>query len=275
MKIYNDRDVQNYKSNDWILELMLHSIEEEERFITTNRWLLEDINKRMIYADVYGDILRERTKSKILDVGGGINTLTKVLAQNSDYQLIDILAHGGEEYLRKHRELERSWKAVDWYQMELGEDKDIIIANDIFPNVDQRVELFIEKMLPHCRELRMIITYYNIPHWYVARRSDAEEILTVLCYDGATTAMKLQKFEPWIMDAESKDWAFMKEDRTSIYPNGRQVVYIRMRGSIREGEQRPKSSDIRKTCGFYVEGGSCTYRAELTGGGIANSVSEY
>lgn len=232
MKIYNDKDVQEYKCNDWIMEELLHSIEEGEQDIVTNRWLLDDINKRMIYADVYGDILSKRTDQKILDVGGGINSLTKVLARNSDYELIDILAHGGKDYLRKNKELEKCWKEEDWYLAEIDEDKDIIIANDIFPNVDQRMELFIEKMLPRCRELRLVLTYYNVPHWYVTKRLDAEEILTMQCYDGAITASKLQRFIPWILDVDNKKWEAMENDFSSIYPNGRQVAYVRMKGAI-------------------------------------------
>ena len=82
---------------------------------------------------------------------------------------------------------------VDWldFDMEKGSIEykydppngwDIIIANDVFPNVDQRLELFLEKYLPHCKEMRLSLTYFDEPHWYRAKRIDGDEVLTMLAW---------------------------------------------------------------------------------------------
>ena len=72
MKIYTQDDVDNYMKNDWILEEIKKNECNEEKEIRTHQWMLQMENKRAIYADVYGDILRvnEKRRKRVLDVGG-------------------------------------------------------------------------------------------------------------------------------------------------------------------------------------------------------------
>lgn len=58
MKIYNQDDLRTYMNDDWILRWLRENESEREKSIRTNEWMLEMENKRAIYADVYGDILR-------------------------------------------------------------------------------------------------------------------------------------------------------------------------------------------------------------------------
>ena len=189
-------------------------------------------NKRMIYADVYGDILRNELgkNTRVLDVGGGVNALSKHLAANCRYSLLDFLAHGGKEYMESFSgEYDIKWMNVDWYETEI-EDQDIVIANDIFPDVDMRMELFIDRMLPLCKELRLVITYYNTPKFYQMGRADDPEILTFLSWDGEITGLKLKKYLDRIENTTSEDLEGMANETESIYRNGRQVSYIKIRG---------------------------------------------
>ena len=105
MKTYQENDLQAYLKNDWILDLLIEEEYEEEKEIRTNVWMKTMENKRMVYADVYGDILKDEgekgKKIRILDVGGGFCALTKLLVKNADYTLVDFFAHGGNEYVRK------------------------------------------------------------------------------------------------------------------------------------------------------------------------------
>lgn len=95
MKTYMKSDLDKYLENDWIMDMIKDCVNEEEKQIRTNQWLMDMDNKRLIYADVYGDILKGKVEKRILDVGGGYNSLTKVLAVNSHYTLLDFMAHGG------------------------------------------------------------------------------------------------------------------------------------------------------------------------------------
>ena len=220
--------------NDWILQLLKDEMNADEELIRTNKWLLEMDNKRMIYADVYGDFLHTEEKSErksVLDVGGGVNALTKRLAENSEYYLCDFLAHGGSGYLSKINEEEQiHWIDQDWYEAELAE-YDVIIANDIFPDVDQRLELFIDRMIPKCHELRLVLTYYNEHRFYQMGRKDDSEVMTFLSWDGEILGMKLKKYLSRI-DADEEELIKMKDNHESIYWNGRQVCYAVVKGEL-------------------------------------------
>jgi hypothetical protein len=231
MKVFKNTDVENYLQQDWIMKLLQENSQDEDIKVITNEWLMSDINKRMIYAEVYGDILMGKQHKKVLDTGGGINTLTKILASKCEYTLVDLLAHGGKRYVDE-KGFPINLKVMDWYMLQVEDNYDVVIANDIFPNVDQRMELFIEKMLPHCKELRLVLTYYNTPRFYTTQRLDGEEIMTMLGYDGEIVALKLKKYLHRIIDTEEKELLAMHTDMSSIYRNGRQVAYIKMRGLI-------------------------------------------
>ena len=107
-----------------------------------------------------------------------------------------------------------------------------MIANDIFPDVDQRLEMFLDRMLPICRELRLVLTYYNVPRYYTTKRMDDSEIMTFLSWDGEITALKLKKYLYRSYDTQIEQIERMKDDHSSIYWNGRQVSYIRFRGDL-------------------------------------------
>lgn len=231
MITFCQKELDRYKDNDWILRLMEKNARLEEEKIRTNEWMENMENKRLIYSIVYGEFLTEETHKKVLDIGGGYNSLTKVLAANSDYTLLDFMAHGGEEYMNENsKKYNINWINSDWYHAELDNQYDVIIANDIFPDVDQRMELFIEKMLPLCKELRLVLTYYNTPRFYTAKRVDDSEILTFLSWDGEIMALKLMKYAERILDTTEEELREMKNNKASIFRNGRQVSYAVLKG---------------------------------------------
>lgn len=142
------------------------------------------------------------------------------------------MAHGGSEYIEKvSKKYNIKWLKTDWYTTKQMEDYDIIVANDIFPDVDQRLELFIERMLPHCRQLRLVLTYYNKPCFYTTKRIDDSEIMTFLSWDGEITALKLRKYFGR-SNADENELNYMAGNFDSIFYNGRQVSYITIRGEL-------------------------------------------
>ena len=233
MITYTNDMLKDYMKNDWVYDLLLKNMISGEEIIKTNKWLIEMDNKRLIYADVYGDILKGKTdpRLKVLDVGGGINSLTKVLAKNTSYYLLDFLAHGGENYLQHVcSNYNIFWIKSDWYEA-LSEEYDVIIANDIFPDVDMRLDLFLKKALPRCKECRLVLTYYNTPKFYTTKRVDDSEIMTFLSWDGEILGMKMEKYLSR-MDATKQDLIEMKDNYESIYQNGRQVCFIKLKGDL-------------------------------------------
>lgn len=231
MITFCQKELDKYKENDWIFRLMKGNVIFGEEKIRTNDWMESMENKRLIYSIVYGDFLKKETKKKVLDIGGGYNSLTKVLAGNSDYTLLDFMAHGGEDFIKENcKRYNINWINSDWYNVEFDDQYDVIIANDVFPDVDQRIEMFIDKMLPRCKELRLVLTYYNTPRFYKAKRVDDSEVLTFLSWDGEITALKLMKYKDRMIDTTEEELREMKSNRGSIFRNGRQVSYVVLRG---------------------------------------------
>ena len=98
---------------------------------------------------------------------------------------------------------------------------DIIVANDLFPNVDQRLALFLEKYLPHCREMRLSLTYFDGPKWYQAKRLDGDEVLTVSAWTWAQIAHVLTGYP-----------VIRKEQFKGIFANGRSVMLVWLKGGL-------------------------------------------
>jgi hypothetical protein len=118
------------------------------------------------------------------------------------------------------------WVNSDWYQFNAKGHYDVVIANDLFPNVDQRLELFIERFLPLSSEIRLSLTYYHYPRFYAVKRLDADEILCLLAWDGEQVRHTLGKYVDYI---EAPDLGVLLKDCPSLFANGRQVCMVSLR----------------------------------------------
>ena len=204
-------------------------VENNERLVS-QKWLRSDPAKRFIYYQLYGDLLNEiTTPRRILDVGGGLTGLTKLIAMKHDYILVDLMAHESQKTISDFElSVGKDFiRVLDWYYWDADETFDIAIANDIFPNVDQRLDLFVERILPKCTELRMSLTYYNNPRFYITKRIDGDEIMCMLSYTGAMTRTILEKYENRIIDI---DLSILETNANSLWENGRQVCLVSFKG---------------------------------------------
>lgn len=105
----------------------------------------------------------------------------------------------------------------------------MVIANDLFPNVDQRLALFIDKLLPYCKEMRLLLTYYNSPRFYKVKRVDGNEIFYIQAWEGFQTKRFLEKYAERITNP---DLDGLLENRPSIFPNGRLVCYVVLKNKL-------------------------------------------
>lgn len=126
MVIYTSNMLENYLKNDWILEMMLMEEKEEDKSVRTHQWLKTMDNKRLIFSHVYGDILEQagcEIKNKILDVGGGYTSLTRKMLVNSEYMLLDFMAHGGKEIIEKIEceNKKEFWINSDWMEYDISQ----------------------------------------------------------------------------------------------------------------------------------------------------------
>jgi hypothetical protein len=203
-----------YASDDYILRLLDKYDNGKNSKFVSHTWLKNSLPKRMIYHHIYGDLMSSNSK-KILDVGGGYCAISDLLRKFHNYKVLDIMAHDDVE------DMDEVLIKQDWYEFDHGV-YDIVIANDVFPNVDQRLELFIEKFLGACKELRLVLTYYNKPTFYKTKRIDADEIFCQLAYNGDQVKTILSKYTDENLDA-------LLDDQTSLFSNGRQVSIITLR----------------------------------------------
>jgi hypothetical protein len=232
MRSVTQTAVDSYCRNDIVLTWLDRDSSVLDEDMTCQRWLRQTPAKRMVFQALYGDLLSLGTvRRRVLDIGGGLTAISGTLARTHDYTLVDLMAHedpqsaarltamAGREFIQK----------CDWYDWKGTKESDIVLANDLFPNVDQRLELFLDGMIPRCGEIRLSLTYYNAPRFYLTRRTDAEEILCMLAWNGKMTRDVLVKYADRIDDL---DLDILLTNESSTYENGRQVCILRMRGEL-------------------------------------------
>ncbi|GMQ83164.1 MAG: hypothetical protein BMS9Abin05_2651 [Rhodothermia bacterium] len=243
MKLVDARLVQRYVEHDSISALMDDLSGPREEALVCQKWLRDSAPKRFIFEKLYGDLLRDSVGLRVLDVGGGLTCFTRLLAERHKYHLIDLMAHADESIMRSLSTESRGphIHVVDWYDFQPNEGGyDIVVANDLFPNVDQRLALFLDKILPISGEVRLSLTYYPDPRFYVTRRVRGDEYLCMLAWDGETTAHALERFVEYLDEPELE---LMTRDSISVYPNGRQVCLVKFVGKLAEPVKRKGTAE--------------------------------
>ena len=229
MRFYTKSDLAKYLEYDHIRDMLMESAREFDYNFVYHRWLMESPAKRMIFGDVYGEILfAKNIQYKVLDVGGGYSSFTRLLMGMGDYTLLDIMAHDSiYDMMKIEKEIGSFHLKQDWFDFEPTEKYDYVIANDLFPNVDQRLEMFIEKFLPITKKLVMTLTFYDSDRFYKVKRVDADEIMTMLAWNREMVGdalknytKRIEHYNPLVFQTRSK----------SLFGNGRQVAKVILTG---------------------------------------------
>ena len=171
------------QADDQIMPMLCKTDDVFEKLQITGaaqEWLKQQQWKRTIAFLLYGDLLtKERLTKRILEIGGGLSCTTLALAQSYNYALIERATHEAPQHYQRLEEfLGKPFVTIaDWIDCENHEIRDIIIANDVFPNVDQRLYEFVEKYLPLTHELRLSVTYYENTAYEVERLPSHERLI--------------------------------------------------------------------------------------------------
>jgi len=195
-----------------------------------DRWMCDSLPKRCIFHHMYGDLFGQGPRRRVLDVGGGLTRLTACLATAHDYHLSELLAHDSAEAAEavERRVGRRFIVRGDWRDL-APDEVDLVVANDIFPNVDQRLDGFIASFLPRCRMMRLSLTWYEGERSYRVRRVDADEQMCMVAWDADRVRDILQKWWPWV---EHPDAGALDGPPEDLFPNGRQVCLVELRGML-------------------------------------------
>lgn len=175
------------------------------RGLTGEMWLEDSEPKRLAAWAVYEPLLASRGL-RVLDVGAGFSSLSFALAQRHDYLVAELAAH--DEPPPGIRVF-----TGDWWDLPRA-DFDVVVAADVFPNVDQRLDAFLGRYTG-AAELRMTLTCYP-DRWYRTRRTDADEILTMRAWDWEQTARVVRRHYPFEPISPPP----------SLFANGRQVCLL-------------------------------------------------
>lgn len=245
MRLLSRADLEAYARNDWVGRLLAEERLPGDDALTIHQWLADDAAKRAIFAELYGDLIIPAPGRRVLDVGGGVSAATRALARAGEYRVLDLLAHGGEELAAS---LAKSCGrdvviGSDWlrYAETTSDMYDVVVAADLFPNVDQRLALFIEKLLPRTRELRLSLTFYNSPRYYLCRRLDGDEVFCMLAWDGEQTASVMQRYRSALVEP---DFSLFSTSQPSLFANGRQVCLVTLRGEADAEKQTNQSMEL-------------------------------
>lgn len=219
--------VKQYLTRDPVWRMLKQLLGHTQSHFAGDLWLLESAVKRYIYHSLYFDLfsIKKSNQPTILDVGGGLTTIMKLLSRQCSYTLLDILTHEQikpvSEFVRAHNiKLIRS----SWHEVSPTKVYDIIFANDLFPNVDQRIDAFVQRFYPFCREMRLSLAVYPEDKFYATRRIGAEEVLYL---------------KPWSQDELlwwlKKRFELVPKTVTLfpksmyIYPNSRTVILLTLK----------------------------------------------
>lgn len=229
MKVLNEKLLDEYISGgDVIHEFMKECDSSDLQSLTITKWLETTPAKRMVFKELYGDIiLGNQSTRRVLDIGGSVSTLTPTLLQKCNYTTIDILAHETEKQVSFCREFlgKKLWQD-DWYRYDYSTGHDLIIANDIFPNVDQRLSLFLDKTLPSTKEIRLLLTVYE-DRYYKVKRCDADEVLWMKAWSMENLVQVLEKYKEHIVNYDSK---VLNGKSGNLYPNKRDTIIVTLKG---------------------------------------------
>lgn len=219
MKVYSPAMLEEYMKRDWILP-ELSRVHEG----LSNQALLESPAKRMIWDDVYFSWWPNNMVS-VTDIGGGWHSLHNV--RKCAYTGVDLFDTPGQvgPYVVYDRH--------DW--ADGIPEADVIIANDVFPNMDQRLAQFLEMVLPRCSRLVITLTFFNKPHpGYRCRRVDGNETITVKPWSGADVLAVVGKYltKPGAKDYFTSDAASpLWHQPISVFDNGRTVARVDLKGA--------------------------------------------
>lgn len=203
-----------------------------------NDWLLQMPWKRSLAWLMYSDLLDTGDglstgdePRKILEIGGNLSYLTLELARRHQYQLLEALGPASiDDYLRIEQYLSSEFIFVDdWFDYDLSRNPvDLLIANDLFPNTDQRLYEMVDRFLPFTTELRLSLTYYENTFFKVTRDSSGEPLMI-----RPWGLRELRHFFDYLVQIYPDSCSSINPDELkyedlsrSVFGNRRNVVYL-------------------------------------------------
>lgn len=186
MEVVTPEMLDRYVDHDPVARVLDEHSVADDADLVAQRWLRTDAAKRAVTWQVYRELLRTEGLS-VLDVGAGLSGLQRALGERHDYTIVDLLVHDPTEATDRFRSTAPDVDLIqsDWSVLDIDRRFDVIVSNDLFPNVDQRLITFLEWSSRLSDRMIMSLTYFHSPKAYAARRIDGDEILHVASWSAA------------------------------------------------------------------------------------------
>jgi hypothetical protein len=195
--------------------------ESESTGFIAEKWLIDMRIKREIFELLYGDLV-DKEDVKILDIGSGFTCLTPILSKRNEYHSIELNSHDDrkevEAFCKKYK---INWHNTNWDAFKSPTLFDVCICNDIFPNVDQRIDIFLNN-LEFAKKFKILLTYYN-NKCYKVKLCGFNEILHMYATNGEQLHSILKKY---FYDKLSEIQFLLNDDLDSFYDNGRKIALL-------------------------------------------------
>jgi hypothetical protein len=175
---------------------------------TIDNWYKKSgAKKYIIYKSL--ELINAVNPSNMIEIGGGFTSFSMHLANKYSYVNYDLLDHyaGTQEppnWLRNY----------DWRKV-VDLNADLILVLDVFPNADQGLEEFLNKVNEGTKVI-MTITLRENQKQYLTKRINEDEYLTLVSWNMRTLSTVIS--ETIINLLKSK-----KGDSISGFPDGRDV----------------------------------------------------
>lgn len=224
--------LENYLSGDYILKMLDNSPYSYLSRFQSDKWISSIPAKRLALSRLYHDILNNSRSLNVLEVGSGLNRILPLIAKNANLTIVDTFYDDIE--IIEHPDI--TFPLLDcnikvnvntWYDYIPAQSFDLIIANDIFPNVDQRLDSFLSKYLPLCKEMRLTLTVHPDKSELVSIMRTGEHIMMQF-WDHYFLYECLRPYATNILNFDDT----LMPPSDSIYSNGRQVLLITLKGGL-------------------------------------------
>ena len=179
-----------------------------------DEWLLEDRNKFRISSYCY-DFIQVRAKH-VIEVGSGLNRFIPSISSKVDYTILDPLYSYQPVQASRMENYGVEVIQQDWYGINTAKFKNkSLICMDLFPNVDQRVERFLN--ICQCSQNFIItLTINDSGKFYPCKRLDGDEVMTVSPW---TSQMMNNLFY-------AKGLPTINIQKTNLFDNAREILVL-------------------------------------------------
>jgi hypothetical protein len=215
----------NEVQNKEIIDTTTQKLKNSTRSFLSDKWMLENTNKISIYFELYKDLMG--LPKNIFDIAGGISEMTPMLSQRNNYFLVDPLTYveHNDDFTKFLLDNRINLITEDWLDY-LGDnitENDYIVSNDFFPNVDQRLQIFLAIAKQKQFNFRITLTWFSFNKFYKVKRIDCEESMIVSQYSDEILKTVLKDYVP-ISEIEevinsAKDTFFENKRKICILEN--------------------------------------------------------